>query len=143
MGKTLQEAIRGDRFYHPNDPSFNEKDYATYSKLLTVIDIIILPKDASQTVTVTYTKYDGSTATVTESFPMTGMALGTEIHNGKELTKYHGGVNFTKTINDAMPGTNFEFSTTTNLAEVWGDSWNTWKDRTSIGVLKQSEVRIN
>ena len=53
------------------------------------------------------------------------------------------GVNFTKIINDAMSGTNFEFSTTTNLAEVWGDGWNTWKDKTHIDVLKQSAVRIN
>lgn len=53
------------------------------------------------------------------------------------------GVNFTKIINDAMPGTNFEFSTTTNLAEVWGDGWNTWKDRAYIDVLKKSAVRLN
>ena len=143
MGKTLQEAIRGDRFDHPDDPSFKNDDYATYSKLYTIIDIIILPKDASQTFTVTYTKYDGSTATITEQFPMMGTPIGTEPHNGKELTRYHMGVNFTKIINDVMPGTDFKFSTTTNLADVWGDSWNTWRDRTRIDVLKQSAVRVN
>lgn len=143
MGKTLQEAIRGDRFDHPGDPSFKNDDYATYSKLYTIIDIIILPKDASQTFTVTYTKYDGSTATITEQFPMMGTPIGTEPHNGKELTRYHMGVNFTKIINDVMPGTDFKFSTTTNLADVWGDSWNTWRDRTRIDVLKQSAVRVN
>ena len=144
MGETLQEAIRGDRFYHPEDPSFKNDTNATYSKLYTIIDIVILPKDASQTVTVTYTKYDGSTATITEQFPMMGTPVRTELHKGKELTRYHMGVNFTKIINDAMPGTNFEFSTTSNLAEVWGDGWDIWNDRTHvIDVLKQSAVRIN
>ena len=143
MGKNLQAAIRGDRFYHDGDPSFKDDKYATYSKLLTVIDIIILPKDATQTLTVTYTKYDGTTATVTESFPMSGKALGTELHNGKLLTKYHSGIDFEQTITGTQPGTTFEFTVTTNFNAESDDIKKYFEDRFTCKVLQESVTVVS
>ena len=142
MGKNLQEAIRGDRFYHADDPSFKDDKYATNSKLLTVIDIIILPKDATQTLTVTYTKYDGTTATVTESFPMSGMALGTEKHNGKFLTKYHSGIYFEQIITGTQPDTTFEFTVTENFNAESDEIKKYFKDRFTCKVLQQDSVPV-
>ena len=137
MGRDLQAAIRGDRFYHDGDPTLAANE--TYSELLTVIDIIILPKDATQTLTVTYTKYDGSTATITESFPMTGKALGTELHNDKLLTKYHSGIDFVKIVTDAQPGTSFVFTVTTNFNAASDEVKKYFEDRFTCTVLKESE----
>ena len=143
MGKNLQEAIRGDRFYHADDPSFSQETYKTYSKLLTAIDIIILPKDATQTLTVSYTKYDGTTATVTESFPMTGMALGTEEHNYKLLTKYHSGIDFEQIITGTQPGTTFEFTVTTNFNAESDDIKKYFEDRFTCKVLQESVTVVS
>ena len=143
MGKDLQSAIRGDRFYHDGDPSFKEKGYETYSKLLTAIDIIILPKDATQTLTVTYTKYDGTTATVTESFPMLGKALGTELHNGKLLTKYHSGIDFEQIITGTQPDTTFEFTVTTNFNAESDDIKKYFEDRFTCKVLQESVTVVS
>ena len=85
--------------------------------MFAIMDIIILPENATQTVTVTYTKYDETTTTVTsDPFYVSGKVLGTEKRDNKYMTKYFVGINFLKTISDAKPGTTFEFTVTTNYS---------------------------
>ena len=141
MSKNIQAAYRGDRFYHSEDTTLST--YATDSKMFTIIDIMILPKDATQTLTVTYTKYDGTTAVITESFPMMGKPKGTEFYNDKTVTIYHSGIDFEQTITGTQPGTTFEFTVTTNFNAESDDIKKYFEDRFTCKVLQESVTVVS
>lgn len=69
---------------------------------------------------------------------MTGMALGTEEHNYKLLTKYHSGIDFEQTITGTQPDTTFTFTVTTNFNADNEDVREYFEDRFTYTVLKES-----
>ena len=116
FGQYIQQALRGETTtmtQHGN----------TAAKVYAIIDITILPKPEdpsssyTQTVTVNYTKFDGTSATVSSDFNISGKVLNSTYENGKLVNKFHQGIDFAKTITDVKPGTEITISVTTNLPE--------------------------
>lgn len=116
MGENVQKAYRGADFSLGGN-------HSTYCKLYTIIDIIILPDWTHQNITVNYTKYDGTSASVSSGdLSMGGKILSTSTTNGKVINKFHMGIYFNETITDIKPGTDITITATTNIhtSQAWG-----------------------
>ena len=114
MGENVQKAYRGDAFSLGGN-------HNTKCKIYTIIDIIILPEDVYQSVTVDYTKYDGTSASVTSSnLLFGGTALSTVSGHKHIWHRYHMGVYYTNTITDVKPGTEITVTVNNNVTST---SW--------------------
>ena len=116
MGENIQKAYRGADFSLGGN-------HSTYCKLYTIIDIIILPDWTHQNITVNYTKYDGTSASLSSGdLSMGGKILSTSTANGKVINKFHMGIYFNETITDIKPGTDITITATTNVhtSQAWG-----------------------